>query len=179
MSRWTAPLSFDQKINLLALRYPVFSAITALHPPLHGAGGVQIAFTANELELRGISEQTALALSGRCVNVNGTQMTTGTLVPKGFVAANSLYSRQVIFRVEKGEYFDQLTRALPAGTVFSIGKQSWLYYKDMSFAGFEVFLQNLTDELSIEIQKNGIGKFRSMGCGVFRENKNSNCALAD
>lgn len=150
--------------------YPLFSALSAILPSLHGRGGLQIELVPSLrcVEFRGMTEKDVASFEGQQLHVNGATIVLGAPEPVAVRPMDALACEILIFRAERGRFQDQLRRTLPDGVQYHVGASQILKYKDLSFIGRQVSLSGLSEDQSMLIQKNGIGKFRSMGCGIFR-----------
>ncbi len=161
--------------------HAIFGGVCSLLPNIHGRG-VQIAPVrgtrtnnpakiqidhGSALCIRGLSPDEIAQLEGKFFQIRGDLVGIGKATLIEFEPAPSLVSQRVVFDFAKGDFMTQLAAAVPAGASFRIGRRSAITYRGFKGAGYVVSLDNLTPEQSLQVQGNGIGKFRSMGCGVF------------
>lgn len=163
-------LSGDFLRDRASCAYPLFSALSAVLPSLHGRGGVQIDLlpSLRAVEFRGMTLEDVAAFEGRSLFVNDATVVLGAPLLVVAQPSDKLQCSILIFRAERGHFRDQLSRALPEGVRFHVGASQILKYKNLNFIGRQVSLSGLSEEQSTLIQQKGIGKFRSMGCGIFR-----------
>ena len=165
--------------------YPLFSALCAKFPSLHGRHDIQIAPVrgtrvdggnnlrmdrGSVLHIRGLKAEEALAIQelGRLV-VKGKVLFLGPVRTRTLEPYSLLVSRLVILQgaVTEPEFLMQLSEDIPEGVRVTLGRQRCLRYKGKKFLGFSVVLTGLSAEDSSRIQERGLGKFTSQCCGVF------------
>lgn len=165
--------------------YKILSSLSAKFPWLHGQTDIQIApvrgTTVKEdgrlmrtdahsvLHIRGITEEQARVIGGNWFPIDGQVMAVGkgSLMPTK--PSSYLVSRRVVF---PGLFDDMevLAKALQetgVGVQGRAGKRNTIEIKGRHYIGFPVHLFDISDDDSIRIQETGIGKYTSMGCGVF------------
>lgn len=162
--------------------YALLAGLTSIAPFLHGRESVQIAPIAgtrtssgvlttdsrSKIQIRGISRQEAELLQEKSFRVSGEQVETGLVQEVKIVFFPCLASRLVIFRdtVSKEQFIEKVKEEAKSGDV-ELGRRRVLTLKNNSMIGFSVVLKGLREEDAIRIQAEGMGKFTSMGCGVF------------
>jgi len=162
--------------------YLVLSALSRRLPFLHDQGGIQIAPVRgtrrrdhsirtdykSRLHIRGITPEQAAQVSGTWVTALGGPL--GILEYQEVPLRPSPYlaSRLVIFEdiVDRDEFMQEMARVVP-GAEIQIGRRRTLCLKGKRYLGYAVHLNGLTAEASVRVQREGIGKYTSMGCGVF------------
>lgn len=162
--------------------YALLAGLTAIAPFLHGRESVQIApiagsrvssgvlvtDTRSKLQVRGITREEAELLQKKTFHVSGEEVETGLFQEVKFAFFPCLASRLVIFRdvFSKEQFIEKVKEAARSGDV-ELGRRRVLTLKNNSMIGFSVVLKGAKEEDSLRIQAEGIGKFTSMGCGVF------------
>jgi CRISPR-associated protein Cas6 len=121
-----------------------------------------------------------LSLTGKTIQMNQAKIRIGVPQVTALFAAPTLWSRLVIIKVagQNAAQLDALSfRASiekqlsgydvnPEGKV-DIRKRRTLKIKNKVIVGYEVLLENLTQEESLQVQIMGVGGRRHMGCGLF------------
>lgn len=169
--------------------YLFLSGLSRKFPFLHGRESLQIApirgarssrrgFLVTDrssvLHIRGLSDEEASTLSGSWFQVEDALMGMSQGKKLDVKAAPALVSRLVVFEAESGDnpqnhewFLSKLARVAPVGCGMTLGRQRTIRVKGRTFLGYGVRLSDLTTEASEAVQLNGIGRFTSMGCGVF------------
>jgi CRISPR-associated protein Cas6 len=159
--------------------YALLSGLCRLVDGLHGRGGVQIAplrgtrtkagriltDPGSKLVIRGITPKDADTICRGWIRVNEAILCLGRGEVEPFTPAPDLVAQRVIFPIDN--YMGHLAAAVPTGATFSVGRTSCFHFKGRKFLGQVVSLYGLTPEQSLKVQAEGMGLFRSMGCGVF------------
>jgi CRISPR-associated protein Cas6 len=114
----------------------------------------------------------ALQLSGRRLDLGGTQHRIGTTRAVPLIPAAALKAQVVTTRNGHDEArFDREVRKqlhdLQIAAAVERGKRTFLSNKGRRIIGYELLVHGLTAEESIRIQEKGLGGRRKMGCGVF------------
>lgn len=179
MSNYIFPIE-TQGVNLPQdSGYALLSGLCRLVDGLHGRGGVQVAplrgtrtkagriqtDAGSKLVIRGITEKDADTISRGWIRVNESILGLGPCEVVPFTPAPNLVSQRVIFPIDN--YMGHLASAVPTGATFTVGRTSCFHFKGRRFLGQVVSLYGLNPEQSIKVQAEGMGLFRSMGCGVF------------
>ncbi|QDT27681.1 CRISPR-associated endonuclease Cas6 [Gimesia panareensis] len=177
--------------------YPLYAALSRLLPVLHQQNGIgihplqgqylgdgQVALRSDScLVFRTHVEQVneLLNLTGKSIQLRRSTILIGVPQLKALVAEPILRSRLVVIKV-KGRNAAQLDeksfqtavkKQLSACEVSSrslveIRRRRTLRIKEKTIVGYEVVLENLAEEESLQIQIQGIGGRRHMGCGLFK-----------
>lgn len=163
--------------------YRLLSALTQVSPGIHGCPEIQIAPVRGSrapngwlrtdaksvLHIRG-PEEVIRPLSGAWVTIyNNRALGLGRMVEVQPVPAPTLVSRMVIFEgaVDPSDFLQKLASRVPIGASFTLNRRRTVVVKGRTFIGYGVRLEGLSPEQSLYVQEHGIGKFTSMGCGVF------------
>lgn len=176
--------------------YHLYAALSNLVPDLHQQNEIGIHSlrgkylqnhhlklrTGSSLVLRTPVEQIFqfLCLTGKTIQVNQAKIRIGVPQVTALLAAPTLWSRLVIIKIagQNAAQLDALSfRASiekqlssydvnPEGKV-DIRKRRTLKIKEKVIVGYEVLLENLTEEESLQVQIMGVGGRRHMGCGLF------------
>lgn len=166
--------------------YPLLAALSQVCPNLHGREDVQVAPIGGNwvqdriqlrgnscLRLRGVAPSEVSTLEGSTLMLENIPLFLGQMLVKNFRPAPLLCSRLTIyseildpesFRERLLSQVQSLTDSEPEIT---LGRRRAFRFKTSSFLGYSVTLNNLTPEASLRIQRHGLGKFTSMGCGVY------------
>lgn len=167
--------------------YEILSGLSKNFPFLHGRHDLQIAPVRGTrtktkgvlitdkksyLYVRGLTEQEAAILSYSYFVVKSSIMHLGKPEECQLQASSALVSRLVVFeanraQVDENFMLEKLMQRLPKTSTIILGRQRTIEVKGTHFVGFGVRIEDLTDTESLAIQNSGIGKFTSMGCGVF------------
>jgi CRISPR-associated protein Cas6 len=167
--------------------YQILSGLSRQFPFLHGRPDIQIAPVrgarlprkgylqtdrSSVLHVRGLSPDEVARMSGGWFQVDGNLIGMGSAVAVRPVPAPDLVSRLVVFDAEEGPassdwFLNRLARVAPVGCDMTLGRPRSIRVKGRSFLGYGVRLGNLTQADSERVQSSGIGRFTSMGCGVF------------
>ncbi len=119
-----------------------------------------------------------IGLAGKTLEIAGTKVHVG--VPQIFALqpTTSLRSRLVTTKncQDQPRFELELRRQLDAldvstQVIVTIGKRRTIRIKDKEVVGYEVIIEALTDQESINIQETGLGGRRHMGCGIFMPRK--------
>ncbi len=166
--------------------YVMLSALSRQHPFLHGRADIQIAPIRGTrlydnhammrtdlksiLHIRGLTEEEARKLERTWCRVGTSlvalgEMKTRTLTPSSFLTA-----RSVVFadKLSPMEVMLEVTRRVASpNTRISVGRSQGLEMHGRHFKGFQIGLSELDEATSLRVQAEGVGRFTSMGCGVF------------
>lgn len=170
--------------------YLLLSALSKVFPFLHGRPDLQIAplrgtrlkdnsrvrtDSHSILHIRGLTPEEANLISCSWITVGGNFLGFGSATDVPIVPSDYLASRLVIFRnlVQEKEFQEELGRLLP-GIFAATGRRRTLRIakegcKPVVLMGYSVHLMGLADETSLQVQHEGLGKYTSMGCGVFHK----------
>lgn len=162
--------------------YQILAALSRRLPHLHGNRLVQVAPVrgtrqrdhrirldrSSILHIRVPDASLLDGLEGSWLALNGEVVGVGERHEVEIKPSTYLASRLVVFDGVFGReaFEDRLTKYLGEGTV-KVGRSRAIKVKGISFKGFSVHLNGLSPETSLRIQREGLGKFTSMGCGVF------------
>lgn len=167
--------------------YDILAGLSKNFPFLHGRHDLQIAPVRGTrtqtkgmlltdrksfLYVRGLTDQEAMVLSHSYFVVKSSIMHLGKAEECTLTPSSALVSRLVVFEtnrkmVDEAFMLDRLMQRLPNTSTIILGRQRTIEVKGTHFVGFGVRIEDLTDTESLAIQNSGIGKFTSMGCGVF------------
>lgn len=181
----TAPIPADHG-------YHLYAALSRTLPSLHQQNGIgvhpirgqqignrQLSLNKrSRLVLRtapdGIGD--LIQIAGKQLDVVGTKLRVGVPQVWTLRPAVALRSRLVTIKLKEGldeESFQNAARRqldqldISSEAVLALGKRRTLRIKDREVVGYEVIIESLTAEESLDIQEKGIGGRRHMGCGVF------------
>lgn len=176
--------------------YHLFAALSGLLPDLHQNNEIGIhSLRGKYLQNRQLKLRTnsclvlrtpvericqLLNLTGKTIQVSQANIRIGVPQVTALVAAPILWSRLVIIKVagrnaaqlDVPSFRESIEKQLssydviPEGKV-DIRKRRTLKIKEKVIVGYEVVLENLTAEESLQMQKMGVGGRRHMGCGLF------------
>lgn len=113
-----------------------------------------------------------LPLSGKLIDIEGHKVRCGVPNVMMLKASKRLRARLVIIKgyMESEPFAEAAIRQLKAlqvdGTVH-VGKRRTMSIKDKEIVGFELIVDGLSPEQSIDLAEKGIGGRRKMGCGIF------------
>ncbi len=189
----TIDLAFPvQAISPLAAdhSYHLYAGVSRLLPAAHAENGIGIhpirgqqigdrslQLTArSRLAIRIAADQIPnwLTLAGKSIDIAGVKVRIG--VPQVFALqpATALRSRLVTTKncQDQARFETELRRQLDAlnvspEAIVTIGKRRTLRIKEKDIVGYEVIIEALTAEESLNIQTTGLGGRRHMGCGIF------------
>lgn len=167
--------------------YPILSGLSRQFPFLHGRSDIQIAPVrgsrtdrkgwlrtdrSSVLHIRGLSPDEVQQVSGSWFNLGGHLVGLSKAEAVEVRPAPTLASRMVIFDLEGGSsdpfpFLNILIGRVPTGCEVALGRQRTFRLKGRVYIGYGVRLSNLSTEASLEVQGRGVGRFTSMGCGVF------------
>ena len=172
--------------------YVLYGALSRNMPSLHTSNGIgvhpvrgqqigdrRLSLTSHSrLVLRIDTDDISqiLPLAGKQLDVLGAVLRVGVPQVWSLRFAPALRSRLVTIKLPDGiepESFEQAIRrqlnAMNVSTevIVTIGKRRTLRIKDKEVVGYEVILEGLTAEESLDVLEIGIGGRRHMGCGVF------------
>ena len=165
--------------------YVILAGLSRLFPFMHGQRHVQVAPVRGRrsykhpnyvqldgqswLCIRGIDAAQAATMSGGVFDVRGESVTLRAPVEVELTPCSALVSRLVIFdgAVSPSLFLAALTAAAPPGSTIEVSRRRAFPIKGRMQIGYGVHLWGLTDEQSLFVQSRGIGRFTSMGCGVF------------
>ena len=122
-----------------------------------------------------------IPLAGKQLDLAGCKLRIGVPQVWSLPPATALRSRLVIIKLKDaptaseingGNFQSSARRQLDSlgvspEAILTLGKRRTLRIKDKEVVGYEVILEGLTAEESLDIQERGIGGRRHMGCGVF------------
>jgi len=129
------------------------------------------------LRLPGRRVADAAALTGRTLDVAGSPMRVGRLVPRPLQRIASLFSRSVIFEGAAGEAAfvaaaNEGLRALGVeASTMLCGRDVTLATPEGAYRTRSLMLTVATPAQSLELQRQGLGEARKLGCGVFIPHK--------
>jgi CRISPR-associated protein Cas6 len=164
--------------------YVFLSALSRVFPFLHGQSNVQIApirgtrlmkaghlatDRSSVLHVRGITDAQAQEMAGQTIQVQGQPCTLSPPQEKLLVPYGSVVSRLVVFddAVQADAFLARAAYLLPPGVGLHLGRQRGVQIKNFSYRGFGLRVSGLTLDQGLTLQAQGLGKYTSMGCGVF------------
>lgn len=167
--------------------YQLFSALSRVHPWLHARGKLQIApingrrldndpsmiqiTPRSVLQIRGISPEEAVALSESGIFLGGSILRLGDPKIRKIQVGPRLASRLVILGTPDdfaGNLVAEIQHFTGETPTIKIGRLRALPIKDIHLKGYSVEIRGLSEAGSQTLLRNGLGKCRTMGCGVFR-----------
>jgi hypothetical protein len=123
------------------------------------------------LQLRGITQDEAIQLSGSTICLNGSVLQLGRPSIRVLQPSSRLVSRMVILDLENfaGNLMAEITQKTGETPSVLIGRRRALPFKDgKHLLGHAVEIRGLSEAGCLTLMKIGLGKCRSMGCGVLR-----------
>ena len=129
------------------------------------------------LRLPGHRLADAAALTGRTLDVAGSPMRVGRLVPRPLLRIASLFSRSVIFEGagDEAAFVAAANEALRAlgveASTMLCGREVTLATPEGAFRTRSLMLTVATPAQSLLLQSHGLGEARKLGCGVFIPHK--------
>jgi CRISPR-associated protein Cas6 len=175
----------------------LYAALSRVLPALHQGNGIGVhpirgrqighrELTLDEhsrLILRASTEAigSLIQLAGKQLNVAGKNLRVGVPQVWSLKPAPALRSRLVIIKTKDAPNASALTAdifkaaarrkldelGVSPEAILTLGKRRTLRIKDKEVVGYEVLLEGLTAEESLNVQEKGLGGRRHMGCGVF------------
>ena len=172
--------------------YHLYSALSRVLPELHQQDGIGIhpirgqqignrqfnLDTRSRLILRTDADAIGqlIQLAGKPLTIAGITIRVGVPQVWSLKPAPALRSRLVTIKLKDGvtpDTFQLSAReqlvalGVSAEAILTLGKRRTLRIKDKEVVGYEVILEGLTAEESLNVQEKGLGGRRHMGCGVF------------
>ena len=129
------------------------------------------------LRLPGHRMADAAALTGRTLDVAGSPMRVGRLVPRPLLRIASLFARSVIFEgaADEAAFLSAANEALRAlgveASTLLCGRDVALATPEGTFRTRSLMLRVATPAQSLALQRAGLGEARKLGCGVFIPHK--------
>jgi CRISPR-associated protein Cas6 len=129
------------------------------------------------LRLPGHRMADAAALTGRTLDVAGSPMRVGRLVPRPLLRIASLFARSVIFEgaADEAAFLSAANEALRAlgveASTLLCGRDVALATPEGTFRTRSLMLRVATPAQSLLLQCEGLGEARKLGCGVFIPHK--------
>lgn len=170
---------YDYKLKVGALKqddgYRLMAGLSARYPFLHGRESIQLAPRGDRFHIRGITPEEAWRLENGWAKVGTTMIAWDRHMRYDARPYDKLFCPIVVFHLQDGVTEDKFDAALqdvidthyPGADVIR-GKLRTFPYKHLSFIGWQVFVNGLTDEQSLLLQGHGMGKWTSCGCGIFQ-----------
>jgi len=167
--------------------YAMLAGLSRQFPFLHGREDIQVApiigtlrrnkvvvtHRGSRLHIRGITAEEAATIAGGWFQIEGQVIGIGayTEITHALPPIAALVSRRVIFEgaTTREDFAMALVKTIPVGTPFQILRRGTLSMKGKHFIGYGVRLSSLVPEDCKTVLTQGLGKFTSMGCGVFAE----------
>jgi CRISPR-associated protein Cas6 len=129
------------------------------------------------LRLPGHRVADAAALTGRALDVAGSPMRVGRLVPRPLQRIASLFSRSVIFEgaADEAAFVAAANEGLRAlgveASTMLCGRDVTLATPEGVFRTRSLMLTVATPAQSLDLQRHGLGEAHKLGCGVFIPHK--------
>jgi CRISPR-associated protein Cas6 len=129
------------------------------------------------LRLPGHRMADAGALSGRTLDIAGSSMRVGRLVPRPLLRIASLFARSVIFEgaADEAAFVAAALEGLRALGVESstmlCGREVTLATPQRGYRTRSLMVTVATPAQSLELQRQGLGEARKLGCGLFIPHK--------
>jgi CRISPR-associated protein Cas6 len=129
------------------------------------------------LRLPGHRMADAAALSGRTLDIAGSPMRVGRLVPRPLLRIASLFARSVIFEgaADEAAFVAAALEGLRALGVESstmlCGREVTLATPQRGYRTRSLMVTVATPAQSLELQRQGLGEARKLGCGLFIPHK--------
>jgi len=129
------------------------------------------------LRLPGRRVADAAALIGRTLDVSGSPMRVGRMVPRPLQRIASLFSRSVLFQAsaDEAQFAAMAAEGLRALGVESLtmlcGRDVTLATPDETYRTRSLMVTVTTPAQSLLLQRQGLGEARKLGCGVFIPHK--------
>jgi CRISPR-associated protein Cas6 len=129
------------------------------------------------LRLPGHRMTDAAALTGRTLDIAGSPMRVGRLVPRPLMRIASLFSRSVIFEDAADEtgFLAAATEALRAlgveTSTMLCGREVTLATPEGAYRTRSLMVMVATPAQSLALQRQGLGEARKLGCGLFIPHK--------
>ncbi len=176
--------------------YLLYSALSRVIPEVHSSNGVAVhpirgrqfgdrlmsLMPWSSLVLRTTDTRISslIPLAGKRLNLGDRIVRIGVPQVRPLSPATALRSRLVTIKISDvsansldEETFQSAVRRklndlqVAEESIITLGKRRTLRIKQKEVVGYEVILEALTAEESLNIQEQGIGGRRHMGCGVF------------
>ena len=168
--------------------YALYAALSQAVPEIHqttniGVQPIRGAYSGNGklqlsdssrliLRLPDIALRPYLKLAGKRLKVDECPLYVGVPEVRLLLPAARLRARLVTIKgfLQEEEFLAAAMRQLQQLGVHGrahLGERRTLRVKDKQVVGFETFVTQLTAEESLDIQEDGLGGRRKMGCGVF------------
>lgn len=113
----------------------------------------------------------ALALCGTRLDLDGDAVTPGRAMTRALIAHPTIYAQRVVTGDEDEIAFmasaERELAALAVRGDFICGRRSAVRGPAGELVGFSVMLTGLRQEDSLRVQTAGLGRHRTLGCGVF------------
>jgi CRISPR-associated protein Cas6 len=119
----------------------------------------------------------AAALTGRTLDVAGSPMRVSRLVPRPLLRIASLFARSVIFEgaADEPAFVAAAIEALRAlgveASTMLCGREVTLATPQRSYRTRSLMVTVATPAQSLELQRQGLGEARKLGCGLFIPHK--------
>ena len=170
--------------------FALFGAVSRILPDAHEANGIGILpiyggqIGGRKIRLDERSRLTLripagdiarwLALSGKSLDVAGEKLQVGVPEIRGLIPGTALRSRLVTTKNcqdqsrFEGEIRHQLTAiGVSEEVIVTVGKRRTIRIRNKEVVGYELIIEGLTADESINLQTYGLGGRRHMGCGIF------------
>jgi CRISPR-associated protein Cas6 len=166
--------------------YILLSSLSRRFPFLHANPDLQIAPVrgrrlsdsrflqtdySSKLHVRGITSEQAASISWAWMEIQDSPLPYLCLSGAHEVSLHPstyLVSRLVILPgiIEADAFQAEVAKHVPEAKV-RLGRRRTLHLKGRTFIGYAVHLEDLSSAASCNVQEHGVGKYTSMGCGVF------------
>lgn len=113
---------------------------------------------------------TAAALSGRQLNVSGSQLKLGAWKHRAIKYYPTIHAQLVTGDADEMRFIDEINQQFTqmgiSGKIIC-GKRHTLSGPARQIKGYSLVLHDLTPEASMKLQHHGLGESRQFGCGIF------------
>lgn len=168
--------------------YALYAALSRIVPEIHQANDIGVQpirgiYTGNgKLQLSPTSRlivrlpdeaiRPYLKLAGKRLVVDDSPLSVGVPEVRMLLPVARLRARLVTIKgfLQEEDFLAAAMRQLQQLGVHGraqLGEHRTFRIKDKQVVGFEMFVTHLTAEESLDLQENGLGGRRKMGCGVF------------
>lgn len=166
--------------------YVLLSALSKQHPFLHGRADIQIApvrgtrlydnhammrtDSKSILHIRGLTEEDARKLERTWCRVGTSLVALGEMRTRTLTPSSYLSARSVVFanKLSPMEVLTEVARRIASPNIrVTVGRSQGLQMHGRHFTGFQIGLSDLDEATSLRVQAEEVGRFTSMGCGVF------------
>ncbi|MCA9218217.1 MAG: type I-MYXAN CRISPR-associated protein Cas6/Cmx6 [Planctomycetales bacterium] len=176
--------------------YALYGAISRMVPHLHELAGIGIHPIAgtqvgnrqlqinerSRLIIRCSADQipSVIALSGKSLGLAEVRLRVGVPQVRALVPATALRSRLVTIKlpvasasdIDEANFLEAVRQQLgdlgiSQQATAALGKRRTLNVKGKEVVGYEMIIEGLSVKESLDLQRQGVGGRRKMGCGIF------------